>query len=608
MKRLIKPLTDFVFYDFKRLMLIELLIKLLGIFVVFPLLRIGFYFSLRLSGYAYIANKDLYDYISKPSTIIIALVLMLFLSFYFVLEYVFLTELFHESKSKVSLTYKQFFIHALRKTLKVIKKYHLIASIPILLYFILIEFIHFMIYSSSITLPEQIILEFQTLEYANFVFGIAFMILMIIFIEFIFFTHDIVLNQYPIKKAFRSSRKILYRQRLKTFARFIIYNLVLNFLFLALFAFILFIVGLIASLYRGENTVFGIIITSIYSLYWIIGILFTAIIFPVNIAIISYKYYENQSVDIKQEEDFDIDISYQKNFKWLIKPAILVFIIVFSINIITIISDIRNTQDQFQVLKQEEIIAHRGASLNAPENTLASIELAIDQGIDSVEFDIRGTKDHVPILLHDDTLMRTTDFDVGISVSNLNYDVIQKYEAGSWFSEAYRGEKIPTLEEAFQLIDKRVTVFLDIKTDDPETINEIIRLINTYDMHDHIKVMSFELSLLETFKAVDEDIETILLIATYFGDIDILFSHEAIDHFALRISIIERDPNIIRRIHQYGKKGYAWVVDNERAINIGVRADVDGFITKRPIEAREIAHSKNSNETFKEILERLFKP
>ncbi|MFA7589740.1 MAG: glycerophosphodiester phosphodiesterase family protein, partial [Acholeplasmataceae bacterium] len=108
------------------------------------------------------------------------------------------------------------------------------------------------------------------------------------------------------------------------------------------------------------------------------------------------------------------------------------------------------------------------------------------------------------------------------------------------------------------------------------------------------------------FKELNPNLETVLLISVFFGQIDTLFELDYIDHFGLRISILQRDPEITYRIHRFGKKVYAWTADTREDIAIGVKADVDGFITKRPIEAREIAHSKSSNETFTELLQRLF--
>lgn len=104
------------------------------------------------------------------------------------------------------------------------------------------------------------------------------------------------------------------------------------------------------------------------------------------------------------------------------------------------------------LLKLPYIIGHRGACGYAPENTLESIKTAAEMGIKWVELDVKLTKDSVPIIFHDDTLERTTN---GYGpVCDMTYADIQSLEAGSWFADSFAGIRIPTLEEAIEVIDQ----------------------------------------------------------------------------------------------------------------------------------------------------------
>ncbi len=96
------------------------------------------------------------------------------------------------------------------------------------------------------------------------------------------------------------------------------------------------------------------------------------------------------------------------------------------------------------------LIGHRGACGHAPENTLASLRKARELGVDWVEFDVQLARDGVPVLLHDDTLDRTTDATGPVA----DYDVrtLSGVDAGMWFQEAFRGEPVPTLEDAVQVL------------------------------------------------------------------------------------------------------------------------------------------------------------
>jgi glycerophosphoryl diester phosphodiesterase len=108
------------------------------------------------------------------------------------------------------------------------------------------------------------------------------------------------------------------------------------------------------------------------------------------------------------------------------------------------------------------LLAHRGASADAPENTLASIRLAREQGAAWVEFDVKLTHDGVPILMHDDTLERTTDGKG--NVADTIWADIQKCDAGSWFNAHFKGEKVPHLADAVRaVLDCGLHLNLEIK-------------------------------------------------------------------------------------------------------------------------------------------------
>lgn len=147
------------------------------------------------------------------------------------------------------------------------------------------------------------------------------------------------------------------------------------------------------------------------------------------------------------------------------------------------------------------IIGHRGACGYAPENTLSSIQSAADMGCEWVELDVKLTSDDVPIIFHDDNLLRTTGHD-GL-VKETPYSVIKELDAGSWFGDSFVGEQIPTLEEAVELMVSLGLGFnLEIKPcegRDVETTQIVLDYMSRiWDDHDKIIVSSFSPLALET--------------------------------------------------------------------------------------------------------------
>jgi glycerophosphoryl diester phosphodiesterase len=124
---------------------------------------------------------------------------------------------------------------------------------------------------------------------------------------------------------------------------------------------------------------------------------------------------------------------------------------------------------------------HRGANRYAPENTLPAIKKAVAMGADFVEIDVRTTKDGQLVLMHDSTVDRTTN-GTG-KVRDLTLAEIRKLDAGSWFSSAFRGTQVPTLDEALAALGDKTAVYLDAKDISPEAVLAALKEHNLLERH-----------------------------------------------------------------------------------------------------------------------------
>jgi glycerophosphoryl diester phosphodiesterase len=167
-------------------------------------------------------------------------------------------------------------------------------------------------------------------------------------------------------------------------------------------------------------------------------------------------------------------------------------------------------------LKVPKIIGHRGVAAYAPENTLDGLHTAADMGIEWVEFDVKLTKDGVPILFHDETLERTTNGGDRL-VAQVTYEEIKELEAGSWFSESFAGIKIPTLEEAIEvLLQRDLGINVEIKPcpgREKETAEVALDILSQYwEDHNRLLISSFQHVSLETAFDMAEDWHRSLLL------------------------------------------------------------------------------------------------
>jgi glycerophosphoryl diester phosphodiesterase len=158
-------------------------------------------------------------------------------------------------------------------------------------------------------------------------------------------------------------------------------------------------------------------------------------------------------------------------------------------------------------LKLPALFAHRGDSAEAPENTLAAFRLAIHSGAEGVEFDVQASRDAVPVVIHDRTLERTTD-GAGL-VGEHTLAELKALEAGAWKAPAFAGERIPTLEEALNLLrGSALALNIELKTSEmfyPGLAEAVARIVREMGLAGRTILSSFNHhSLLEAARSAPE--------------------------------------------------------------------------------------------------------
>ena len=239
-----------------------------------------------------------------------------------------------------------------------------------------------------------------------------------------------------------------------------------------------------------------------------------------------------------------------------------------------------------------KIIAHRGASKEAPENTLAAIKLGIEQGSDGVEFDVYRTSNGQLALMHDKDVLRTTNFKEvftdgqSAKVAELSLAQLRRLDAGSWHSAAYAGEKVPTLEEALELLRGRSTPVIEIK---PEDIGQdVAMIVQKLGIEKEVFVQSFSPRAIREFHEVLPGVTTGYLTGNKVSDDSIARAREhrriAAEAGASVVVCNYKlaDRAYIDELHSSGFIVWVYTVDDEGIMRSLMESGIDGIITNVP--------------------------
>ena len=238
----------------------------------------------------------------------------------------------------------------------------------------------------------------------------------------------------------------------------------------------------------------------------------------------------------------------------------------------------------FEDLSNPIIFAHRGASAHAPENTLASFELALSQGADAIELDVNLSADGEVVIIHDSTVDRTTNGHG--RVAQLSLTELRSLDAGSFFSEKYHGEKIPLLKEVFEAIGKKIFINIELKNYavpcDP-LVDRVCALVKKHSMEKRIIFSSFLASNLKKAKRLLPEVPCgLLTLKGWQGAWARSFGFSFGDYDALHPYLTDVTKQQIVRVHRLKRRVHVWTVnqteDMVRLHNWGV----DGVYTDDP--------------------------
>ncbi|WP_030898487.1 glycerophosphodiester phosphodiesterase [Streptomyces sp. NRRL S-474] len=250
------------------------------------------------------------------------------------------------------------------------------------------------------------------------------------------------------------------------------------------------------------------------------------------------------------------------------------------------------------------VIAHRGASAYAPENTLAAVDKAAELGIRWVENDVQRTRDGALVVLHDDNLRRTTDVEEVFpgrapwKVKDFTAAEIARLDAGSWFGPAYAGARVPTLEQFVHRVERHhQKLLLEIKNPElyPGIERQTLKVLSNEGWLDRphlagrLIVQSFSADSVRTVHELKPGVKTGFLGTPRVSDLPVYarFADQINPSHSTLSSAYVSTVQAVDGPHGRPLEVFAWTVDDAATAQRVARYGVDGIITNRPDVVRE---------------------
>ncbi len=252
--------------------------------------------------------------------------------------------------------------------------------------------------------------------------------------------------------------------------------------------------------------------------------------------------------------------------------------------------------DGIQVNDDAVVIAHRGASGRAPENTLEAVIFAIEDGAEWVEIDVQETSDGEVVVVHDSDFMKLAG--ENLSVANGSLEQIRAIDIGAWFGTDFAGAQVPTLAEVLSAAKGKSGVIIELKYYglDVQLEQRVVDIVEQVGMSDSVMIMSLSLDGVRKMQALRPDWNYGLLVAQSAGNL------AAIDVDFLAVSSRIATTQLMRRAGKAGKPVYVWTVNDPVSMSRMLSLGVNGIITDEPALAREVLVDRSDMNSVERLL------
>lgn len=588
----------------KPLILFEILWKLVTLLVIAPACAGLIQLAIHLAKLKYLTTSNLLQFLRSPWTILLLAVLLLLAALYTLFEIAAVCTCFRQSRfQKVRTTLGRMVRSGLQSVLHFFRGggpflvLHLLVLIP------LMQFSATSGIFTAMGIPDFLAYYMTKKEFLLPIYVAAIILCCLLSVRWVFSSVLFTQNQCSYRSARATSVQLVRGRFWQTFFSVLVWNCCY---FAALLVFLCMITVVVLMVIRATGSDDLIMSQAMRILKLLIQIVLWSFSFfatPICMAHLTALLEKRcvQMPEVVLPELVPLSRS-AKPFRrsTAVLTACCFTVAALGLNISYVYSVFTGKANfRLALFQNPTVMAHRGLSADAPENTLYAFSDAISVGADFIELDVQQTRDGVLVVMHDSNLKRTTG--VNKDIWDVDYADIQNLDAGSWFDPAYANARIPTLEETLQFVDKRAKLNIEIKPTKhgSDTLEQdVAELITRYQYTDACYVTSFSYGSLKKVKEANPEIRTGYLMSVAYGQ---FYSLKYADAFSLNKVFVTSQ--VVNAAHQQGKQIFAWTVNSMSEVRSLCNLHVDSIITDDPVMVQNVISRDSTGETLRSVLD-----
>lgn len=588
----------------KPLILFEILWKLVTLLVIAPACAGLIQLAIHLAKLKYLTTSNLLQFLRSPWTILLLAVLLLLAALYTLFEIAAVCTCFRQSRfQKVRTTLGRMVRSGLQSVLHFFRGggpflvLHLLVLIP------LMQFSATSGIFTAMGIPDFLAYYMTKKEFLLPIYVAAIILCCLLSVRWVFSSVLFTQNQCSYRSARATSVQLVRGRFWQTFFSVLVWNCCY---FAALLVFLCMITVVVLMVIRATGSNDLIMSQAMRILKLLIQIVLWSFSFfatPICMAHLTALLEKRcvQMPEVVLPEPVPLSRS-AKPFRrsTAVLTACCFTVAVLGLNLSYVYSVFTGKANfRLALFQNPTVMAHRGLSADAPENTLYAFSDAISVGADFIELDVQQTRDGVLVVMHDSNLKRTTG--VNKDIWDVDYADIQNLDAGSWFDPAYANARIPTLEETLQFVDKRAKLNIEIKPTKhgSDTLEQdVAELITRYQYTDACYVTSFSYGSLKKVKEANPEIRTGYLMSVAYGQ---FYSLKYADAFSLNKVFVTSQ--VVNAAHQQGKQIFAWTVNSMSEVRSLCNLHVDSIITDDPVMVQNVISRDSTGETLRSVLD-----